>query len=48
MLSYRSGVLVLILLFLFFYRSDNLSEAVDDTMPEPGHSLEDEEAIDDI
>lgn len=33
---------------MFFYRSDNLSEAVDDTMPEPGHSLEDEEAIDDM
>lgn len=30
------------------YRSDNLSEAVDDAMPEPGRSLEDEEAIDDI
>lgn len=33
---------------LYFYRSDNLSEVVDDAMPEPGHSLEDEEAIDDI
>lgn len=32
----------------FSYRSDNLSEAVDDAMPEPGRSLEDEEAIDDI
>ncbi|KAG4071791.1 hypothetical protein HA402_011945 [Bradysia odoriphaga] len=31
-----------------FDKSDNLSEAVDDAMPEPGHSLEDEEAIDDI
>lgn len=31
-----------------FHRSDNLSEAVDDAMPEPGHSLEDEEAIDDM
>ncbi|KAJ6640815.1 hypothetical protein Bhyg_05747 [Pseudolycoriella hygida] len=29
-------------------KSDNLSEAVDDAMPEPGHSLEDEEAIDDM
>lgn len=25
-----------------------MSEAVDDAMPEPGHSLEDEEAIDDM
>lgn len=36
------------IIFLTFHRSENLSEVVDDVMPEVGQSLEDEEAIDDI
>lgn len=32
----------------FNYRLENASDIVDDAMPAPGHSLEDEEPIDDI
>lgn len=45
---WKLPVWIVIVFTVFVYRSDNMSEAVDDAMPEPGHSLEDEEAIDDM